>query len=72
MRDEGASAILYVIQPRSLSCGANDRDCNEVRYLHEALDLLGKAFCATPIAKTLHLFWWSALLPLEAGEGNAG
>ena len=24
----------------SLSCGTNDRDCNEVRYSHEALDVV--------------------------------
>ena len=41
-------------------------------HLHEALDLLVKPFCATPVAKTLHLFQWSALLPLEAGGGRSG
>ena len=30
-----------MIQPRphSLTCGTNDRDCNEVKYLQEARDL---------------------------------
>ena len=39
---QGASASVRdtALVTHSLSCGTNDRDGNEVKYLHEALDLL--------------------------------
>ena len=41
---------------QSLSCGTSDKDCNEVKYLQEALDLLESFTTETPIAKPLNLF----------------
>ena len=57
---------------RTLSCGTNDSQCNKVRYLQEALDLLESFLRRDTHRKDLNLFQWNVLLPHEAGEGNAG
>ena len=53
----------------SLSCGTNDRDCNEVKYLQEALDLLESA--RTPITTSLSSSHQNVLFLHEARSVNA-